>query len=187
MGETQRAAPQLGPIEAAALEIFHTMAMAGCSIPETLAAIYEAGVRAGAEQASKGSPAQLVLVAPPPAPDSIPTCPYGEIVSLYHEILPTLPKVVLQSGKTWAARQRAMREIWKFIFTSRTPEGNRRATDTASGLVWIRRYFTRAGENGFLMGRGRRSDEHANWRPDFDFIVSARGMRHVMERTETEA
>jgi hypothetical protein len=33
------------------------------------------------------------------------------------------------------------------------------------------------------MGRTQRHGEHANWRCDIDFLLTERGMKHVIEKT----
>lgn len=114
----------------------------------------------------------------PPRRASIP-CPYQAIVGLYHEVLPTLPRVRLMPP----ARERSMRKFWGWVLSSTKSDGTRRAECADDALVWIRAYFVRASENDFLMGRSGRSAEHANWAPDLDFLLTDRGMKHVVERT----
>lgn len=116
-----------------------------------------------------------------PTPD-VP-CPFHEIVDAYHEHLPSLPSVRLRDGKTWATRQRAMRSLWAWVLSSSKTDGSRRATNGAEALDWIRGYFRRASENDFLMGRTRRSDVHAGWQCDIDFLLSEKGMKQVIEKT----
>ncbi|TQL87423.1 hypothetical protein FB549_0116, partial [Delftia sp. HK171] len=53
--------------------------------------------------------------------------------------------------------------------------------------AWIRDYFGRARDNDFLMGRGYRSPEHAGWQCDLDFLLTDKGMKHVIEKTRTAA
>lgn len=106
-------------------------------------------------------------------------CPYDEIVRLFHDELPDLPKVRLMTP----ARQRALRKLWGFVLSSTKTDGTRRATNAQEALDWIAGYFRRATENDFLMGRGPRSGEHANWQCDLDFLLTEKGMRHVIEKT----
>ena len=119
-----------------------------------------------------------VLSAAPTIP-----CPYQSIVDLYHEKLPGLPKVRLMPE----GRQRALRKLWGWILSSTKPNGERRAIDAAGALAWLGDYFDRANSNDFLMGRGERSGAHANWRCDLDFLLTDKGMRHVIEKTEVAA
>lgn len=114
-------------------------------------------------------------------------CPYEAIVEAYHELLPTLPRVRLRDGKAWTARQKAMRSVWGWVLSSRKSDGTRRAETAEQALEWLRGYFARASENDFLMGRSGRTGEHANWRCDLDFLLTDKGMKHVIERTGQEA
>lgn len=114
-------------------------------------------------------------------------CPYEAIVSAYHELLPTLPKVLLRDGKTWTARQKAMRSLWAWVLSSKRPDGSRRAETADDALSWLRDYFAQASENDFLMGRTGRSGDHANWRCDLDFLLTSRGMKQVIEKTQEQA
>ena len=81
------------------------------------------------------------------------------------------------------ARKTALRKVWTWVLTSQKSDGERRATDAESALAWFRTYFERARNNDFLMGRGHRTGEHANWRCDFDFLLTDKGMKHVIEKT----
>lgn len=112
-----------------------------------------------------------------------PTCPTTEVVEAYHRMLPNLPSVQVV-GK---ARQKAIAAWWEWILTSNKADGTRRATTAAEGLDWIEKYFERATLNEFLMGKTGRTGEHANWRCDIDYLVTERGMRQVMEKTEVPA
>ena len=110
-------------------------------------------------------------------------CPYEAIVDLYHSKLTDLPRVKLMSE----SRQRALRKLWGWILSSTKANGERRAVDAAGALAWLGDYFDLASTNDFLMGRGERSGSHANWRADLDFLLSEKGMRHVIEKTEAAA
>jgi hypothetical protein len=116
-------------------------------------------------------------------PGHAPSCPQEQIVALYHEKLPTLPKAKLMP----ASRQRALRKVWGWVLSSKKPGGERRATNAGEALTWFGDYFERAAANDFLMGRGGRSAEHANWQCDLDFLLTDKGMKHVIEKTEAAA
>ena len=113
------------------------------------------------------------------SPAKLPTCPTQALIDLYHELLPTLPAVRLQTE----SRTKALRRTWDWCLTSRRADGSRRAETAEQALTWFRDYFARAAENDFLMGRTPRSGEHANWRCDIDFLLTERGMKHVIEKT----
>ncbi|MEQ1683476.1 MAG: hypothetical protein ABL916_07480 [Burkholderiaceae bacterium] len=110
-------------------------------------------------------------------------CPYQSIVDLFHEKLSSLPKVKLMP----VGRQKALRKLWGWVLSTSKASGDRRATTAEQALTWIGDYFARAGENDFLMGRGDRSGSHANWRCDIDFLLTDKGLRHVIEKTEAAA
>ncbi len=110
-------------------------------------------------------------------------CPYDEIVDAYHQALPDLPRVVLRDGKTWAKRQRAMRELWGWVLSSRKSDGTKRAETGDEALTWIRGYFERAAENDFIAGRTPPGQGHEGWRAGFDYLLTERGMRQVIENT----
>lgn len=113
----------------------------------------------------------------------LPTCPAQEVIDLYHSALPELPSVVVQSPD----RQKAMGSFWKWVLTSKRSDGQPRATDKESALSWINEYFLRARDNDFLMGRTNQSGRHANWRCDFDFLLTEKGKKHVIEKTQVAA
>lgn len=127
-----------------------------------------AGTREGAGKPSASSAGKL------------PTCQTQAVIDLYHEVLPTLPKVRLHT-KT---RVKAIHKIWDWVLTSFKPDHTRRAETPEQALTWFRSYFERASENDFLMGRTARSGEHANWQCDIDFLMTERGMTHVIEKTK---
>ena len=114
---------------------------------------------------------------------SLPNCPHDQIVALYHEQLPELPAVKLQSE----ARQKAMRGFWRWVLTSKKSDGQPRANDSDQALTWISAYFERAHGNDFLMGRQPSGRGHENWRADFDFLLTEKGKKHVIEKTEATA
>lgn len=118
----------------------------------------------------------------PAAKPSIP-CPYAAIVEAYHEALPTLPKARLMTTK----RQAALRQFWGWVLSSRKSDGSRRAESAEQALAWIAEFFGRAAGNDFLLGKTARSGEHEGWRADLDFLLSDKGKKHVIERTQDAA
>lgn len=110
-------------------------------------------------------------------------CPYEEVVAIYHAELPMLPAVRVMTDE----RKGKVRKFWKWVLTSKKSGGQRRAETAEQALQWIRDYFERARENDFLMGKTQRDGAHAKWRPDLEFMLSERGLRQVIERTEAAA
>ena len=111
-------------------------------------------------------------------------CPYDAIVSRYSAALPTLPGVSMRDGPTWTKRQKAMRDFWAWLLASKRPDGSRRAESANEALVWIETYFARAGDNDFVMGRTQPGRGHEGWKADLDYLLSAKGMKQVLERTQ---
>lgn len=110
----------------------------------------------------------------------LPTCPTQTLIDLYHEILPSLPAVRLETE----SRKKALRKVWEWVLTSKRSDQTPRATSAEEALEWFRIYFARARENDFLMGRTSRTGEHANWKCDLDFLLTEKGMKHVIEKTQ---
>ena len=117
-----------------------------------------------------------------PTAGTIP-CPYQAIVDAYHLALPGLPTVKLMPVK----RQAAMRKLWGWILSSKKADGTRRAQSRDEALAWVAGYFGHAANNDFLMGRSGRTTEHAGWQCDIDFLLSERGMKIVIEKTQVAA
>lgn len=130
------------------------------------------GTRAGTgEKPTASSPAKL------------PTCDTQGVIDVYHEVLPELPRVRLHTKD----RVRAVQKVWSWVMTSKRDDDTRRAETAEQAVAWFREYFTRARANDFLMGRGNRGGEHANWKCDLDFLLTDKGMKHVIEKTEAPA
>lgn len=115
-----------------------------------------------------------------PSQPKLPPCPKQAIVDLYHEVLPELPGVRVMDS----AREKAITGIWKWALTTPKRDGTPRATNAEEALHWLRGYFTRARDNDFIMGRGMRSAEHANWRCSIEYLLSPKGMKKVIEETQ---
>lgn len=115
--------------------------------------------------------------------DALPRCDTQTIVDLYHEILPELPRVRLMND----SRRKAITSIWKFALTTKRSDGSRRATNAAEALEWIGDYLRLVRENDFLMGRGYKAPGHEGWQCDLDFLLTERGKKHVIEKTQVPA
>jgi uncharacterized protein YdaU (DUF1376 family) len=109
-------------------------------------------------------------------------CPFDAIVSAYHQQLPMLPKVRLMDEK----RKGLMRKRWAWVLSSSKADGTPRATNGDEALAWFAAFFDRAGHSGWLTGRtpGR---GHEGWTADLDFLMTDRGLKAVVERTEVAA
>lgn len=115
--------------------------------------------------------------------DAMPSCQTEKIVELYHAVLPELPKVKLMNDK----RKKAIAGFWRWVLTSKKPDGTRRATTSVEALEWMGSYFGRARHNDFLMGRGTKAPGHEGWECSLDFLLTDKGMQHVIEKTKEPA
>ncbi len=116
------------------------------------------------------------------SPDKLPTCPASQMIAIYHELLPDLPRVKLMTPK----RNKALSSRWKLIFSRPHPDGGAIAT-AEQALDWWRRFLETARCNDFLMGRLPRSEAHANWKCDLDYLLTDKGLVQVVEKTEVAA
>lgn len=110
-------------------------------------------------------------------------CPYQSIVDLYHRHLPSLPRVRLMS----APRQKALRKVWGWVLSSTRGDGSRRAETADEALAWFGDYFARAAQNDFLTGKTARGAGHENWQCDIDYLMTDKGMKMVIEKTQEAA
>lgn len=113
----------------------------------------------------------------------LPPCPVDQVIEVYHELLPELPRVRLMDDK----RKRCITRTWRWVLTSKKSDGSPRACTSDEALGWMRNFFERARDNDFLMGRGQRGAGHENWRCDLDFLLTDKGMKHVIEKTGAAA
>ena len=115
--------------------------------------------------------------------DRLPRCDTQSVVDLYHDTLPELPRVRLMTD----GRRKAVSAFWRFALTSKKSDGSPRATDADEAMKWIGGYFARARDNDFLMGRGHKAPGHEGWQCDFDFLLTEKGKKHVIEKTKEAA
>ncbi len=123
--------------------------------------------------------AATVAAAERPKAPALPNCPADELIAVYHETLPELPRVRLKTPD----RVRLLSKAWRWVLTSKRPDNTRRAETPAEAVEWFRGYFAQVRDNDFLMGRVERSGAHRNWSPDIDYLLSDRGMKLVIEKT----
>lgn len=114
-----------------------------------------------------------------PSTAKLPTCPTEKIVSLYNQILTTLPSARMIREK----RKVKIKSFWEFVLTSKKSDGTPRAENIEQALEWIEAYFNRALENDFLMGRTAKSEKHSSWKCDIDYLMTESGMMQVIEKT----
>lgn len=119
-----------------------------------------------------------------PVASKLPACPYDLIRGAYHDVLPELPRATLADAK---GRKEATAAFWRWVLTSNKSDGSKRATTADEAITWIRSYFERTRANDFLMGRTARGESHSTWRCDFDFLLTDKGKKQVIEKTEAGA
>lgn len=145
------------------------------------------GGREGKGREGITTPDGVVGVEPPTPPPrrgpALPLCPVDQVIGVYHEVLPELPRVRLLDDR----RKRSVGVMWRWILTSKKPDGQPRAGCADDALAWLRSYFERVRDSDFLMGRGQPAAGHENWRCDFDFLLTDRGKKHVIEKTGVSA
>jgi hypothetical protein len=97
--------------------------------------------------------APTVLVPQGGAPD----CPHAEIVELYHDCCPTLPRCMVLSPKRQALMRSRWREVWADL-----------KFDRLGGLQWFREFFESVQRSDFLTGRAK-SDRI--WTADLEWLM----------------
>ena len=89
----------------------------------------------------------------PAAPD----CPHAEIVELYHDCCPTLPRCMVLSPKRQALMRSRWREVWADL-----------RFDKAALIGWFREFFESVQRSDFLTGRAAK-DRH--WTADLEWLM----------------
>lgn len=89
---------------------------------------------------------------------STPVCPHQEIIELYHELCPTMPKVKIHTE----ARRKALQARW-------------RESPKHQSLDFWRSFFDYASSCPLLRG------ERGEWRADFEWLVTAGNFAKVIE------
>jgi hypothetical protein len=114
---------------------------------------------------------------------NVPHCPAETLVGLYHEFLPMLPRCRLMTD----ARAKLLRRRWRWVLTSCKSNGTRRACNAEEAVAWFGAFFERASHSAWLTGAAQRSAGHEGWQADLDFLLSDKGLKAVVERTEVVA
>jgi uncharacterized protein YdaU (DUF1376 family) len=111
------------------------------------------------------------LAAPDPAPEPSIACPTTQIVAMFHDRLPMLPRVVVVSEN----RKRAISGRWREVLGD---HDIRKAPDPkAAALEWFDWFFGYVASSRFLTGKDK------DWRADIDFLMNPAKFARVVEGT----
>ena len=117
-------------------------------------------------------PTELTLDGPgEPEPPRLPDCPHEKIVNLYHEILPTCPRVVVWTD----ARQATLRAFWRAWGVKK---GWKREAD---GIAFVERYLRHVAESKFLTGRAPASGDRPPFVADLAWLIKPANFAKVVE------
>ena len=93
-----------------------------------------------------------------------PSAPIQEIVDLYNEKLPMLPRVTVVND----SRKRAISARWREVVTTDK-------LDREKGLEFFNWYFDMIGQSKFLTGKAK------NWKADIDFLFNPSKFPRIIE------
>ena len=122
------------------------------------------------------------VVEPPPEPPAcneekdqgsrMPPCPYDRIVTLYHEILPELPRVATLTSK----RRSWITARWRSVCTTE------KVGSQADGLDLFRGYFSLVRKSPFLMGLKQPGKGHSRtFKADLEWLMNESNFTKVVE------
>ena len=122
------------------------------------------------------------VVDPPPGPPAcneekdqgsrMPPCPYDRIVTLYHEILPELPRVATLTSK----RRSWITARWRSVCTTE------KVASQADGLDLFRGYFSLVRKSPFLMGLKQPGKGHSRtFKADLEWLMNESNFTKVVE------
>lgn len=97
-------------------------------------------------------------------PHTTPNCPHDEIIALYHEILPMLPKIL----------------IWNKTRRSHLQQRWRENTNHQNIEHW-RRFFEHVKESAFLTGQIEGRDGKLPFTPDLEWLIKPNNFAKIIE------
>jgi hypothetical protein len=115
------------------------------------------------------------IISPPAGePESkIPDCKHTEVISLYHQHLPTLRKV-----EVWnAARQGYLRQRWREVAMELVQT---KAIDANDVLAWWADFFRHIGQSKFLTGKVNSKDGRS-FAADLEWILKPSNFAKIIE------
>jgi hypothetical protein len=111
--------------------------------------------------------APTVLVAS--AAPKLPACPTDELIALYHEHLPTLPRVEILND----TRRKHLSARWREVIADKEIAAS--PDPKAEALAWFAWFFKHANRSAFLTGKS------GDWRAGFDFLIAPKSFAKVIE------
>ena len=133
------------------------------------------GEREGETEAERETKKETEIISPPngePEP-KIPDCQHSEVISLYHQHLPTLRKV-----EVWnAARQGYLRQRWREVATELAQT---KQIDVNDVLAWWADFFKHIAQSKFLTGRVNSKDGRA-FAADLEWILKPSNFAKIIE------
>ena len=102
----------------------------------------------------------------------IPPCPHQEIINIYHEVLPELPRVV-----SWnKTREGYLKQRWRQMFVEFE------CKDTEDGLDWFKNdFFQFVRDSKFLMGKVQSKDRNP-FLADLEWMIKPTNFTKIIER-----
>lgn len=98
-----------------------------------------------------------------------PPCPHGEIIALYHKILPELKPVIQSLWTPGTKRYKDLERVWH-------------ASEKHQRLVFWERFFSAIRGEAWHMG-----DNDRNWRADLQWLVEWKNFVNMVERLTERA
>lgn len=105
----------------------------------------------------------------------LPDCPHEAIIGLYHELLPTSPRV-MRWGKE---RKGYLRQRW--LEQSRPSETSKGYDTQEAGLNWFRRYFAFVAKSDFLTGRTKAREGREPFVASLEWLLLPSNFTNVLE------
>lgn len=139
-----------------------------CPVPDTVSVTDTVSVSVSVSKAKATTPDGVVVDgadAPADSPTRSDPIPYAEIVAEYNRTMAALRKARELTPK----RRTLIRSAWQ-------------ASASRRSMHFWRAYFAECQSDPFLNGTGPYREPHANWRPDFDYLLSARCVTKVFEQ-----
>lgn len=105
-----------------------------------------------------------------PDPWRCPPCPYEEIVRIYGEELPQLPRCIALND----TRRSHIGARWRQVCVDAK-------FSRADGLVWFRNFFRDVSHSRFLTGLGGAAKDGRVWRADLDWLMNSSNFLKTFE------